>query len=78
MESLLEQYLRAQAELATLGRWLERRLPALDESQRGAAILEYCLIAAVVVIGLLAALNAFTGALSGVFGRIVGRLNGLG
>ena len=78
MESLLEQYLRAQAELATLGRWLERRLPTPNVAQRGAAILEYCLIAAVVAIGLLVALNAFTGALSAVFNRIVGRLNGMG
>ena len=78
MERLLEWYLRMLAELAALGRWLEGCLPAPNASQRGAGILEYCLIAAVVAIGLLAALNAFTGALSAVFARIVGRLAGMG
>lgn len=75
MEQVLAWYL---ALVAALEQWLERRLPAPSAAQRGQSILEYCLIVAAVAIGLLAALNAFTGALSAVFTRIVGRLAGMG
>lgn len=78
MEHVVQWYLRLLEEVMALERWLESRLPAPGGTQRGAGILEYCLIAAVVAIGLLAALNAFTGALSAVFARIVGRLAGMG
>ena len=78
MDRLLEVYVRALGEAAELGRRLEARLPGPGVSQRGAGILEYCLIAAVISIGLLAILNQFTGALSAVFTRMIGRLGGLG
>lgn len=78
MDRLLACYVGLLVELTTLGRRLEARLPAPNAAQRGSGILEYCLIAAIVAIGLLGVLVQFTSALSGVFTRIMGRLGGLG
>lgn len=78
MERLLEWYIRAAGELAALRRRLAERLPPPGASQRGSGILEYCLIAAVIAIGLIVVLSQFTTALGGVFTRIIGRLGALG
>jgi pilus assembly protein Flp/PilA len=45
-----------------------------DES--GATAIEYGLIAALIAVMIIAALNQVQGALTGIFGRIAGALNG--
>ena len=47
------------------------------ENEEGQTLVEYALIIALVSIALIAALQAMTGALNGVFGRITSVLNGL-
>jgi Flp pilus assembly pilin Flp len=74
MEQLLEAYLRWQAALAEL----EERVLRPGSGQRGAGILEYCLIIGLIAVAIVTVLNQFTGAISAVFTRVIGRLSGIG
>lgn len=47
-------------------------------SQEGAGILEYCLIIGLIAVAIITVLGQFTGAISNVFTRIIGRLSGIG
>lgn len=74
MEQLLEAYVRWQTALAAL----EERVLRPGPGQRGAGILEYCLIIGLIAVAIITVLNQFTGAISGVFTRVIGRLVGVG
>ena len=74
MERLLEWYVRALNALAAL----EGRALRPGPGQRGGGILEYCLIIGLVAVAIVAMLNQFTGAISQVFARIIGRLANIG
>ena len=53
-------------------------LVAAARSERGASVVEYALIIAVVAVGLIAVLNTFTGAVGQVFANIMTSIQGLG
>lgn len=74
MEYLMEVYVRWQTALAAL----EERALRPGPGQRGAGILEYCLIIGLIAVAIIAVLNQFTGAISAVFTRVIGRLSGIG
>ena len=53
-------------------------LVAAARAERGASVVEYALIIAVVAVGLIAVLNTFTGAVGQVFANIMASIQGLG
>ena len=71
MEQLLGAYVRCQTAL-------EERALRPGPGQRGAGILEYCLIIGLIAVAIITVLNQFTGAVSSVFLRVIGRLSGIG
>ena len=74
MQDLMGTYVRWQTVLSALA---ERALRP-GRGQRGAGILEYCLIIGLIAVAIIAVLNQFTGAISAVFTRVIGRLSGIG
>lgn len=56
---------------------LQMAFYSVRDREEGQGLVEYALIIALVSIALIAALQAMTGALSGVFGRITSVLKGL-
>lgn len=73
--------LRLEADRAALGAALVARLARGLGSQRGGAADDYtgqALTIGVVAVGVVGGLVALAGAISGVLGKVVTRLNGLG
>ena len=76
LEELAVRYVCAKEDAREqLQRWLAQRL---GRSEAGQSTVEYAVVAAVVVVAAITALNAFTGGVAQVFGRIVTRIQGVG